>query len=137
MGTMKVFITSIALTLITGLSYSQEKSAEERAAMQTEHMATNLGLSTEQKEKVAVLNLGVAQKNEAVRNNPVMTPEQKAEALKGNNEGRKNSLRTILTAEQFNLYEQQETSKKANFSDKKSMQNKKRKVQIQENPVKQ
>lgn len=137
MGSIKVLIVGVALMITANISYGQEKTAEQRAAAQTEEMATSLGLSSEQKSQVAELNMGVAQKNDAVRQNPNMTQEQKAEAIKGNNEGRKNTLRIILTAEQFAKYEQQEASKKANLDKKKTISQKKRKVQIQETPVKQ
>lgn len=136
MGSLKVLIAGAALIISANMSYGQEKTAEERAAAQTEQMATSLGLSAEQKSQVAELNLGVAQKNEAVRQNPNMSQEQKSEALKGNNEGRKNALRMILTPEQFANYEQQEASKKANIGKKNTIPQKKRKVQIQETPVK-
>jgi hypothetical protein len=136
MGSIKVLLAGVAFIVSANISYGQEKTAEERAAAQTEHMATSLGLSAEQKSQVAELNMGVVQKNEAVKQNPNMTQEQKAEAIKGNNEGGKNMLRTILTPEQFTKYEQQEASKKHTLDKKKTISQKKRKVQIQEAPVK-
>lgn len=134
---MKALITGIALIVSTSIGYSQEKTAEERAANQTEQMATSLGLTAEQKDKVGNLNLGIIQKNEAIRTDPNMTAEQKTEAIKGNNEARNYLLKSILTPEQLKKYEEDEASKKVNMSNKKSISQKKRRVQVQETPVKQ
>ena len=78
-----------------------KRSPEERATLHTERMTKQLVLAPEQQTKVADLNLGIAKKNEAVRNNVNMTPEQKQEAIKGNLQARNSVLKTILTAEQY------------------------------------
>jgi Tfp pilus assembly protein PilV len=106
MKNLKSIITALSLVLLTGAVNAQktESTPEQRAAQKTENMVKTLSLTPEQKPKVAELNLGVAQKNEAIKNNPNMTPEQKKEAYKGNEEGRKVNLQTILTPEQYQKY---------------------------------
>lgn len=88
----------------------QKKTAAERAELHTTRMTKVLELTDNQRAKVAELNLGVAMKNEAIRNDTTMTRVQKQEALKGNMEGRKTMLKTILTEEQFKKYEENEAA---------------------------
>jgi len=112
MKRINLFFLSAIFCLAGFISFAQNKSAEERAKNLTERMTKSLLLSSEQKEKVLALNTGVAQKNEAIRKNVNMTQEQKHEALKGNMEGRKASLKTILNEEQFKKFEKQEEKRK-------------------------
>lgn len=104
MKRVKSFIL-VAMVAMTGLSvYAQDapkKTAEERATMHTQRMKNNLELTPEQVAKVQDLNLGIAQKKDAIRTNPNWNKEQKEEALKKVDEARMEHLKTILTAEQY------------------------------------
>lgn len=114
MKILKVLLIGILFLGISTSVSAQEKlkkTPQERATAHTDHMTKSLVLSNEQRAKVAELNLGIAQKNEAVRSNTVMTKEQKQEALKGNLEGRKQQLQLILTPEQMKKFEEHQATK--------------------------
>jgi periplasmic protein CpxP/Spy len=106
--------------LAASLTFGQEKTKltpEQRADRKTEHMAKQLSLTPEQTNKVSVLNRGIAQKNESIRSNPRMTAEQKQAALKANKEHHETSLKSILTAEQFEKYQQNQSAKQMKQSE--------------------
>lgn len=132
MKILNVLLVGIALFAGVSTASAQEKkklTPSERAERHTAKMTEVLGLTADQRAKVAELNLGVAMKNEAIRNDANMTPEQKKEAIKGNHEGRKAQLKLILTEEQFKKLEQHEAEMKAKRDAKKAeMKKKKQKV---------
>jgi hypothetical protein len=103
MKNVRLFLTAVALFI--GTSVFSQQSAVDRATAITERMATELALTPEQKGKVQALNLAIAEKNDAVRNDPKLTKEQKAEAIKGNQTAREAELKPILTTEQLALYQ--------------------------------
>lgn len=76
------------------------KTPEERAKFQTEKMASELQLSAAQKEQVYTINLGIAQKNEGIRNS-TFSEEQKRSIIKSNREAQIEMLKNVLTAAQF------------------------------------
>jgi Spy/CpxP family protein refolding chaperone len=87
-------------------------------------MTKSLLLTPDQVLKVAELNLEVANKNEAIRNDVNITPERKKEFTRGNLDGRKSQLKLILTPEQFKKLEENEAKRKANISAKKAKKQK-------------
>jgi Spy/CpxP family protein refolding chaperone len=104
----------------TATAQDQAKSKKtpiERAEMHTNKMAKELNLTEEQKAKVLELNIGIAQKNEAIRNDVNMTPALKKESLKGNQDARDVHMKSILTEEQYKLY----LAKKAEMQEKKEL----------------
>lgn len=116
MKALNVLLVGIILFVWTTNVSAQEtekKTAQERAEIHTTRMTKNLELTDQQKEKVSILNLGVAMKNEAIRNDQNMTKEQKQESLKGNMEGRKSMLKSILTEDQFKKLEEHEAAMQA------------------------
>ena len=120
---LNVLFVGIALMIGTTAVSAQgtvKKTAQERADMHTKHMTKALLLSPDQVAKVAELNLGVANKNEAIRNDVNLTADQKKEFIKGNKEGRKTQLQLILNAEQFAKFEAQEAKKMENKAAKKA-----------------
>ena len=95
--------TLLGLTMsISAIGFSQ--SFEETATAQTELMTTALNLSDAQIERVKILNLTVAEKIEAIQNNPSLSPEKKIEFIDGNKSDRKIVLKSILTEVQFNEF---------------------------------
>lgn len=95
----------LASLLISASAFSQtEKSPEERATAQTEKMKTELSLTADQVEKVKIINVGIAQKNDGVRTS-TLTSEEKKAAHKSNEEARDSMLKEVLTADQFQKYQ--------------------------------
>jgi len=112
MRTLKVIFGMFLITAsLNTVSAQEQLTPEQKAQAQTERMTTNLTLSEEQVPKVYEINLGIALKNEAIRNNTEMSEEVKSESIKGNNEGRKAMLKNVLTEEQFVKFEEGETMK--------------------------
>lgn len=83
---------------------------QDIADKMTEHMIEELDLTAEQIERVKILNLKVAQKIDVIRKDESMSKDKKKEFIKGNMKDLKNSLKPILTDEQFEKYK--EMSKK-------------------------
>jgi protein CpxP len=79
---------------------NEPKTLEERAKFQTEKMASELQLSEAQKEQVFIINLGIAQKNEGIRNSN-FSEEEKRSIIKSNREAQIEMLKNVLTAVQF------------------------------------
>ncbi|MNJ85426.1 hypothetical protein D3C87_29000 [compost metagenome] len=113
---MKTFILAIAvLAGGTAMAQQQEKkepkTTEQRATSITEKMTAKLSLDDAQKAKIYEINLGTAQKNDALRQNPSLTQEQKIAQLKENQDARKAQYKEVLNADQYAKYEAWEKEK--------------------------
>lgn len=109
---MKKFILlSIAIFTFNMVSIAQTQTPEQRAKAQTEKMTTELTLSTSQVTSVYEVNYGIILKNEAMRN-ATYTEDVKKQAIQQNNEARKSMLKSILTVDQYRLFEQKLEEKK-------------------------
>ncbi len=109
---MKKFILlSIAILTFNMVSIAQTQTPEQRAKAQTEKMTTELTLSTSQVASVYEVNYGIILKNEAMRN-ATYTEDVKKQAIQQNNEARKSMLKSILTVDQYRLFEQKLEEKK-------------------------
>lgn len=112
--------TALILGASTATAQDQAKSKKtpiERAQMHTNKMAKELSLTEEQKAKVLEVNIGIAQKNDAIRNDANMTPATKKESLKSTQDARDLQMKTILTEAQYKVYE----AKKAEMQAKKEL----------------
>lgn len=99
-----IFIVFASISAIGQVT--SELSAEERAALQTERMATELSLTYDQKAKILEINTGIVAKNDAIRNNPTMSAELKKESIKGNNDAKRVQYSNVLTPEQMLKYDE-------------------------------
>ncbi|MDP4797979.1 MAG: DUF4890 domain-containing protein, partial [Crocinitomicaceae bacterium] len=97
----------VGVGLIVGLSTASaqdqtktKKTPFERAQIHTTKMGNELSLSEEQKAKVLEINIGIAQKNDAIRNDPNMSQIDKKESLKSTQDSRDLQMKSILTEEQ-------------------------------------
>lgn len=122
---MKAFILAIAV-LVGGTSIAQQqekrehKTPEQRATGMTEKMTTKLSLDDSQKAKIQEINLGIAQKNDAIRQNTALTREQKFAQLKENQDARKAQYKEVLNAEQYAKYEAWEKEKQEKMQAKRA-----------------
>ncbi|WP_343604051.1 hypothetical protein [Fluviicola sp.] len=124
---MKTFILALAV-LVGGTAMAQQqgqgkrehKTAEERATGVTEKMTTQLGLDDSQKAKIQEVNLGIAKKNDAIRENTSLTREQKMAQMKQNHDARDAQYKTILTTDQYAKYEAWEKEKKEKMEAKRA-----------------
>jgi hypothetical protein len=131
---MKKFKSIIAIGLFTivstaALAQQATLTAEEKATKQTENMAIELGLTPEQKETIYAINLGVIQKNEAIRADMGMSSELKRQSIQGNNDARREMVMNVLTPQQKPKYEQLEKNQGLRM---KSMNNQVVKPEIKE-----
>jgi hypothetical protein len=128
----KVLLTSV-LAFTLNATYGQVTASantpEERAAILTEKMITKLSLNETQIEQVTQINLGVAQKNDAIKNDINMTPELKAASIQGNNDTRRAYFKLILSEEQYNQYIEMEESVKEVKKAKRKMKLEKASIQ--------
>lgn len=74
----------------------QAATPEEVAERQTAELKKDLGLTDFQERKVYELNLGVAMKCEAIRNDNSLSPAQKKEMLDGNMRSRDERMMDML-----------------------------------------
>lgn len=100
----------MALTLFANFSMAQETPIEERVAAQTQAMAEKLSLTPEQKAQVGDINLAIARKNEAVRNDASMSEETKQQSYKGNKDARAQMIKPLLNADQLKTFEEMEAN---------------------------
>lgn len=138
MKILNVLLVGVALIAgMTSVSAQEKskKSAQERAELHTERMSKALNLTSDQRAKVAELNLGIAMKNDAIRNNTEMSKELKMESIKANNEARKTYIKTILTEEQLIKFEEHEAKMQAKKEAKKAEVKKKKVEQKESAPV--
>jgi hypothetical protein len=116
MNTLRFIFTTVLIFVANTWSFSQvngtDKTPEERAAILTENMITNLSLDATQTEQVTQINLGVAQKNEAITNDTTMSQELKLACIQGNNDTRRAYFKLILTEDQYSKYLEMEESVK-------------------------
>ena len=84
---------------------TKKKTTEERSAEKTAKMAEKLSLTPEQIKQVDDLNLKVANKIQAIKQNKTSAPEKKREFIQGNMNDYKTIMKTILTPEQWTKYE--------------------------------
>jgi hypothetical protein len=131
---MKIVMFAMAF-LVGGVAFGQEKERKdaqehhgekkekstpaERATRLTNRMVKELALTAEQTQKISEINLGIASKNEDVRNNTTYTQEQKKEIVASNHVARKAMYKDVLTAEQFAKYEELEKKHLENKAAKK------------------
>lgn len=106
-----IFIVFAAITAI-GQETTPNMTAQERAAKQTERMATELNLTAEQKEKIAVINESLVTKSEAIRTNTTITEEVKRESIRTNNNSRREQYSTVLTPEQLVKFDEMQKAQK-------------------------
>lgn len=125
---MKTLILALAV-LVGGTAAAQQqrqeqkrehKTAEERATGLTQRMTTKLTLDETQKDKIHAVNLGIAQKNEAIRGNTSLSREQKMTQLKENQNARNAQYKEILTSEQYAKYEAWEKEKQEKMQAKRA-----------------
>ena len=131
MKMLKVLLVGIALFAGITAASAQEKSKktpEQRAELHTERLTNVLGLNADQRTKIAGFNLGIALKNESIRNNPNIPQDVKISSLQSNNEARKMMIKTVLTAEQIKKFEELEAKKEANKAEKKEAKSSKEPV---------
>ena len=114
---MRKFKLIVAITFMvfgfTGAINAQTEAQTEKATKQTERMSTELNLTEDQKVQIQQINLGIIMKNEAIREMEGMSQEEKTNAIKSNNEARKEMFRGILSSEQFTKFEETSSSRKA------------------------
>ena len=122
---MKTVILALVV-LVGGSAMAQQqekrerKTAEERATASAQKMTTKLGLDVTQKTKIYDINLGIAQKNDAIRNNTSLTREQKMAQLKENQTARNAQYKEVLNSEQYAKYEAWEKEKRAKMEAKRA-----------------
>jgi hypothetical protein len=98
--------------LISGSILAQtEKSAADRAKVQTEKMSEELKLTEDQKSKIYEINLGINQKIDGLKTSG-LSEEEKKKAMHHNNEARKEMIKAILTKEQNEILEKKMAERK-------------------------
>lgn len=124
---MKTLILALAM-VVAGTAIAQQpqhqkrerKPAEERATNSAQKMKTKLELDDAQTAKIHDINLGIAQKNDAIRDNTSLTREQKMTQLKANQDARNAQYKEVLTPDQYAKYEAWEKEKREKMQQKRA-----------------
>ena len=124
---MKTLILALVM-VVGGTAIAQQpqhqkrerKPAEERATNSAQKMKTKLGLDDAQTAKIHDINLGIAQKNDAIRDNTSLTREQKMTQLKENQDARNAQYKEVLTPDQYAKYEAWEKEKREKMQQKRA-----------------
>ncbi|MES2799463.1 MAG: hypothetical protein V4638_05570 [Bacteroidota bacterium] len=112
MKNIKLILAAFLMTTTFAVS-AQEQTVQQKATIQTEQMAVQLSLSEQQKTQIHEINLGVMQKNDAVKQDASMTPEVKVESLKQNDQARIDLINLVLTDEQKAKFAESNAKSKA------------------------
>ncbi len=122
---MKTLILALTF-LLGGTAMAQQtekrerKPAEERANSSAQRIKTKLGLDDAQTTKIHDINLGIAQKNDAIRENTSLTREQKMSQLRENQNSRNAQYKEVLTTDQYAKYEAWEKEKRKKMEAKRA-----------------
>lgn len=81
-------------------------SAADRATRLTAKMTKQLDLTTEQAGLISDINLGIAAKNEAIRNDQSLSADQKKQLIDANNKARIEMCKAHLTPAQIEKFDQ-------------------------------
>jgi hypothetical protein len=95
-------------------------SAADRATRLTAKMTKQLDLTTEQAGFISDINLGIAAKNEAVRNNQSLSAEQRKQLIEANNTARIEMCKAHLTPAQIEKFDQLQKEHAAKVAEKKA-----------------
>lgn len=68
--------------------------------------APNLGLTDQQKEQLRQIRQQHVQQIQAIRNDPALTPQQKAERIREHNRTMNQQVRSVLTPEQYQRWQE-------------------------------
>lgn len=82
----------------------EKLTPEQKAEKKAQKLSESLGLSAAQTEKIRIIELGIIQKNKAVRDNTSYSEEQKKSILKENRKAKMNMFAEVLTPEQMEKY---------------------------------
>ncbi|AEA44912.1 hypothetical protein [Fluviicola taffensis] len=122
---MKTFILAFVF-LVGGTAMAQQqakkehKTPEQRATGLTQKMTAKLGLDETQKTKIQNINLGIAQKNDAIRNNTSLSRDEKRTQLKETQTSRNSQYKEVLSADQYAKYEAWEKEKREKMQEKRA-----------------
>jgi hypothetical protein len=108
MNIKRILFSTFLIISFAQISFGQDKEVvtnEDKAKHETTQLAEKLKLSNDQQEQIYYINLGIIQKNEAVLADKTLTKEQQAEYLKGNDDAKKEMIKSVLTPEQRAIFE--------------------------------
>jgi hypothetical protein len=120
--TVGSFFVSTAFAQETPKQERQRPSAEERAQKQTDRMKEKLNLSDEQSKSVYDINLKYAKSDEIEFKKDQEAREKRMEAMKASHEKKDADLKNVLSADQYDKYQQQKKEAKRKMD--KKMKNK-------------
>ena len=88
-------LLTVALFIVgSATSFAQDKKTPEQKAQKlTEKMTLDLNLTADQTDKIASINIGIAQKNHSIKMNESMSMEDKKLARKENQKARVHMLK--------------------------------------------
>jgi hypothetical protein len=102
---MKVILLLFALIFTTHITFSQDLvAARKRAAEKTAMMKTELGLNQNQESKVLALNEELEEGIETLNSNSTMSKTEKSTQLEAFEKKEKDTLKAILSSEQYDKY---------------------------------
>jgi hypothetical protein len=110
---MKLLLLFFALIFASHYTFSQDLvAARKRAADKTAMMKTDLGLTQNQETKVLALNEELEQGKETLNSNSTISKTEKSTQLEALEKKEKDTLKTILSSEQYDkFYSTSEPSK--------------------------
>lgn len=110
MKTFRLSLATLAFALCANVATAQE-TPQQKADKQTQKLTQELQLTSSQQAQVAEINLAIAQKNDAVKNDQNMSQETKQQSYTGNNDARIQMIKSVLTAEQSAKFDKMQQDK--------------------------
>lgn len=103
-----------SLLFCSSLNVFAQEDLATKAAKQTDRMKIELSLTEEQVAKVNDINYGILLKNEDLKNDDTLTQEDRKTLIKSNEDEKLLMFKSILTAEQYDLYLSKPSSMRKN-----------------------
>lgn len=122
----KALILLVAL-VISATAFAQQghrgkhntKSPEERAKIATNKMSKDLALNESQQQRLYDLNLKRASQNQELYNASKEERKQNREVMKSTQQEYESNLKSLLTEDQFNKYQETKAEKKEKMQAKR------------------
>jgi len=103
---MTILLGLFFIATIVNVADAQQKTPEQKAQTQTAVMTKSLTLNKDQSAKVHTIVLNIAEKIDAIHQNPNLESEAKQDQINDLRQERDQKFQKVLTAEQFKKYQE-------------------------------
>lgn len=124
MGNFARLLVPVVICLVSQFIFSQEKStAEESAETLTMEMQKKIGFSDEVRDQIYQINLEFVSETQKLKSDEDSSKVSKFRTLKKLDSKRDDSLKKVLTEEEFKAFKEFKTENRQSFKERYKPQN--------------